>query len=341
MIRDAHFFLPDVAEKVKVERLWQLYLLITLSLDRKPGENGALPAPVIRALVLACVKLYINAFGSTPTAVSWLAHEICFLTHSQRYFHYLPWHMVTWKEDLESIGLSLADISTSMAENKQKHLRQRVHHNSTLQPTTYLEQVLEKELRIIYALEHGLLPIFLTEREKALAKKATMRRHARMHQVHRCAFREQDGGNIAAWLPSLLAELKHEASRAAADPALAKMCSPQIFDVDLAPLLEGGCGFCKDVSDGPVRVQTRLRRRRSAASWGGASVVAQAQPLQAGPAVAPMEQDSDADDGDSDYSDDGSETETDDSDYSDSDNDEIQHADSDNSVHDSDGPDAE
>ena len=250
--------------------------------------------------------------------------------------------MVTWKEDLESIGLSLADISTSMAENKQKHLRQRVHHNSSLQPTTYLEQVLDKELRIIYALEHGLLSIYPTEREKELAKKATMRRHARMHQVHRCAFREQDGGNIAAWLPNLLAELKHEAIRAQADPALAaKMCSPQIFDVDLAPLLEGGCGFCKDVSDGPVRVQVRHRRRRSAAGWGGASVAAQAQPQQAGPAVAPMEQDSDADDGDSDYSDNGSDTETDDSDYSDSDNDETQVADSDVSVHDSDGPDAE
>ena len=38
-----------MAEKVKVERLWQLYLLITLSLDRKPGENGELPAPLIHS----------------------------------------------------------------------------------------------------------------------------------------------------------------------------------------------------------------------------------------------------------------------------------------------------
>ncbi len=50
-------------------RMWTVWVLIALALDRAPGEIGHLVAPIVRVLVYVVIQFYRDLFGETPTAV--------------------------------------------------------------------------------------------------------------------------------------------------------------------------------------------------------------------------------------------------------------------------------
>ena len=58
------------ARILQLERLWQLWVLAILALDREPGENGHAPSSVVRVFVLAVIQLFMEVYGAAPTAVS-------------------------------------------------------------------------------------------------------------------------------------------------------------------------------------------------------------------------------------------------------------------------------
>jgi hypothetical protein len=51
-------------------RLWAVWVIVSLSLDRGPGENGDIPADPLRVLVFVVIELYKMLHGRYPTAVS-------------------------------------------------------------------------------------------------------------------------------------------------------------------------------------------------------------------------------------------------------------------------------
>ena len=56
-------------ELLIANRLWSLWLLVALALDRKPCEIGYIPPRPLRVLVLVIVQLFMDLHDSAPTAV--------------------------------------------------------------------------------------------------------------------------------------------------------------------------------------------------------------------------------------------------------------------------------
>lgn len=166
----------------------------------------------------------------------------------QRYFHYLPSHICTWKEKLDSMGLSLNALSTSSMENKQKGLRY-IKNNASNSKQNFMKQVLQKEARILMAMKLGLVEVFKSDKDDRQEQLHTKHRRARQAYKHRCLF-DLPGGLPQDWLPPLIDAVKSQ---------LATQIPEEQFD-DVMNWL-AACPLCKDVAEQPPLVRKRRLRR--------------------------------------------------------------------------------
>lgn len=59
--------------RILAERLWALWALVALSLERHSGENGFLPAHVVRVLAFVVIHLLLDLTAQPVMAVSGIA----------------------------------------------------------------------------------------------------------------------------------------------------------------------------------------------------------------------------------------------------------------------------
>lgn len=174
----------------------------------------------------------------------------------QRYFHYLPSHIIQWKDKLEALGISLCDISTATMENKQKTAIRYGKNSASNSKQNFLHQVIMKEARVVQGARAGFIDLFMSEKEAEQDTIRTLRRRGRDSKHHRCLNNSDVVGDINDWLPTLISRVR--------DDVMAESGSAidaDSFNVDEIMKLVHDCPFCRDVRDAPARIVKKRRRR--------------------------------------------------------------------------------